>query len=189
MTGIVLCGGQSIRMGTDKGLLKHEGLTWTELAQSKLSSLKIPVIISVNEQQQAEYTRIFSSETIITDRTDLNIKGPLLGLLSCHLQFPKEDLFVLACDLIDMTTALLHRLYNQYLENKGEAYVFTTEGKLQPLCGIYAASGLKKIHALYVRQELIKFSMMHVLEQLQINTVQVESDEISFFANYNTPFK
>lgn len=32
MTGIILCGGKSSRMGSDKGLLSTSGITWAETA-------------------------------------------------------------------------------------------------------------------------------------------------------------
>jgi molybdenum cofactor guanylyltransferase len=51
MLGIVLCGGQSSRMGTDKGLMVNEARTWAQTAVDKLTTLLIPVKISVNEKQ------------------------------------------------------------------------------------------------------------------------------------------
>ena len=47
MLGIILCGGQSLRMGSDKGLLKLQSITWTQNAINKMTALNIPVTISV----------------------------------------------------------------------------------------------------------------------------------------------
>ena len=44
MIGVVLCGGNSTRMGSDKGLLKEEEETWAELAGRKLKALQLPVL-------------------------------------------------------------------------------------------------------------------------------------------------
>ena len=187
MTGVVLCGGASTRMGSDKGLLKQKQQTWAELAETKLSSLKIPVVISVNEKQQALYSAIFSPDKLIVDSSNINVKGPLLGLLTVHLHFPEENLFVLACDMTNMTIGYLGQLYSKYKPGKQEAYLYSTEGKLQPLCSIYTADGLKKVHSLYLKNELRKFSMMYVLDQLQTDVTDVSGENIPIFNNYNTP--
>ncbi len=47
MIGLILCGGQSSRMGSDKGLLKLEAKTWAQTAIDKMEILHIPVKISV----------------------------------------------------------------------------------------------------------------------------------------------
>ena len=41
MLGIVLCGGQSLRMGMDKGLMTYGGQFWAALAMQKLHELGI----------------------------------------------------------------------------------------------------------------------------------------------------
>jgi molybdopterin-guanine dinucleotide biosynthesis protein A len=55
MRGVVLCGGQSSRMGTDKGLLLHQSITWVQQAISTLTQLNTPVLLSINEQQLIAY--------------------------------------------------------------------------------------------------------------------------------------
>ena len=187
MIGLVLCGGESKRMGSDKGLLKKEDHTWAEAAETKLSALPLPTYLSVNKEQEESYSEIFSEEKLVVDNTTLGVKGPLLGLLSCHLNFRGEDVFVLACDMLDMTGQYLQELMQRYNSNKFEAYVYATEGRLQPLCGIYTSAALKKIFSLYERNELRKFSMMYMLDQLNTEIIEVESNAVSAFKNYNSP--
>jgi len=114
MLGIILCGGQSSRMGSDKGLLKLEANTWAQTAIDKMADLDIPVKISVNNKQYPGYAAVFGETNLITDDTTLQLRGPLLGVLSCHLKYPSEDLFVLACDMPLMEQSLLNKLYIQY---------------------------------------------------------------------------
>ena len=54
MLAIILCGGRSSRMGTDKGLLKLEETTWVQSAAEKMKQLNLPVYISVNQDQVSE---------------------------------------------------------------------------------------------------------------------------------------
>jgi molybdopterin-guanine dinucleotide biosynthesis protein A len=186
MKGVVLCGGQSTRMGADKGLLKLGNITWAELAASKLSSLQIPVSLSVHKEQAAVYSKIFSPGQLIIDNEALSIKGPLLGVLSAHQNFPDEDLFILACDMIEMSGSVLQDLVNNYQQVPFEAFVYTTSERIQSLCGIYSSMGLKKIHHLLQHSKLKKFSMLSVLELLNANYISVPEPLLHCFTNYNS---
>jgi len=186
MTGIILCGGQSLRMGSDKGLLKLQARTWAQTAIDKLAALNIPVKISVNEQQYPGYSAIFPAGDLIIDNKTLDVKGPLLGLLSCHLSFPTEDLFILACDLPLMETSLLINLNNKFKEFPGvDAYVFTNDGEREPLCGIYRPGGLASFLNLLQTGKLAKFSMKFALDHLNIYTLPATEDQKKFFRNFN----
>ena len=112
MLGIILCGGQSSRMGSDKGLLVLEAKTWAQTALDKLATLDIAMKLSVNEKQFAEYAKVFEKENLITDDSAADVRGPLLGVLSAHLQNGEDDLFLLACDMPLMEPPLLKELYS-----------------------------------------------------------------------------
>src|SRR5881227_3770729 len=99
MKGVVLCGGQSNRMGFDKALIEFEATTWVELATKKLTELALSVILSVNDQQYNLYFTRFQQVSVVKDNCSLDIYGPLRGILSIHLQYPADDLLVLACDM------------------------------------------------------------------------------------------
>ena len=55
MIGVVLCGGQSTRMGSDKGLMKYKSFSFAELAISKLAEFIEQVVLSVNAAQYISF--------------------------------------------------------------------------------------------------------------------------------------
>jgi len=186
MIGVILCGGQSTRMGTDKGLLKLHANTWAQTAVDKLTDLQIPVVISVNKNQQEDYASIFSAEQLITDNDQLQLKGPLAGLLSVHVQHPAEDFLLLACDMPLMETELLKELINNYQQHTmSDAFVYTNDGEPEPLCGIYKASALANILHLYHTDQLPKHSMKYMLEQINTFFIPVTDDKKKCFRNFN----
>ena len=186
MLGIILCGGQSSRMGSDKGLLVHEAKTWAQTAFDKLSAIKIPIQFSVNTTQQNEYAKVFAENLLIVDNASLDIKGPLLGVLSAHLQNPDKDLFLLACDLPLMDTQLLKELFALYKQSKKyEVFIFTNDQQPEPLCGIYTAKALKKIITLKKNDQLAKHSMKFILNHLVVCEIALHNNQKAAFRNFN----
>ena len=74
LLGVVLCGGESKRMGSDKGLLQDNGKIWAEKISEKLKHQNIPVVISINRDQQAVYGKILNQEELVIDQ--LPMHGP-----------------------------------------------------------------------------------------------------------------
>ena len=187
MLGIVLCGGQSLRMGTDKGLLNHQDKLWAQVAADKLVSLDLPVKFSVNPLQQSTYTGYFGDQQLIVDDPLLDVRGPLLGVLSAHLSNPAEDLFLLACDILLMETRLLEKLiHSAKADGTFDAYIFTKDGQQEPLCGIYKAEGLKNIINLLKSNGLVRHSMKYTLSNLRVYEISVDDHEYRYFGNFNS---
>lgn len=161
--------------------------TWTQVAVEKLASLGVPVKLSLNNNQYPAYQSEFSSVELIVDDTSLHLKGPLLGVISCHLKYPTEDLFILACDMPLMEISLLNELYSQYQkERTAGAFVFTNNGDWEPLCGIYTAPALAYILSLLQSGQLLKFSMKNALDHLQVKSIALKSDQKKAVRNYNS---
>ncbi|MCX2492131.1 molybdenum cofactor guanylyltransferase [Pedobacter sp. PF22-3] len=187
MLGIVLCGGQSLRMGTDKGLLNHQNKLWAQVVADKLISLNLPVKFSVNPLQQSTYAGYFGNERLIVDDPSLDVRGPLLGVLSAHLSNPEEDLFLLACDILLMEPRLLEKLiHSAKADDAFDVYIFTKDGQQEPLCGIYKSEGLKKIIFMLQHNALVKHSMKYVLGNLRVSEIAVEDHDYRYFGNFNS---
>lgn len=185
MLGVVLCGGQSMRMGSDKGLLKLHASTWAQTAVDKITAISLPYVLSVNAQQQEAYENFFDKKLLVQDAPSLDLKGPLCGVLSVHLQYPQQDLLVLACDMPLMETALLTELIAFYEAHQPAACLFNNEGAPEPLCAVYAAAALKQVYQLYLSAKLLRHSMKFMLEQIEVAVLPLPAGKKNCFRNFN----
>jgi molybdenum cofactor guanylyltransferase len=185
LLGVVLSGGKSSRMGTDKGLLKTKDKTWVELSYQKLQDLHIPVCVSVNPSQVSVYSELLGENSLVKDH--MGVGGPLEGLLSVHKTFSGHDLLLLACDMPDLDKSVLNRLVEVYLDKAGEHdfFVYEDNGFQEPFPGIYTAEGLQKLFGLIISGNLEKNSLKYVLDNGNTLTISITDDNKPFFQNYN----
>jgi molybdopterin-guanine dinucleotide biosynthesis protein A len=104
ITGIILAGGKSLRMGRDKGLLQLGGKAVIEIISSTLQELFPQILISTDAQE--EYA--FLGLPTISDR--YKYIGPLAGIHSA-LSYSTTTLnLVISCDLPLMNAAMIEYL-------------------------------------------------------------------------------
>ncbi|MGC4232719.1 MAG: molybdenum cofactor guanylyltransferase [Niabella sp.] len=185
MIGLILCGGLSSRMGSDKGLLKTETTNWALEATNKLIGLNIPIKVSINSLQQEAYKDALPDTEFITDNVALPVRGPLLGLLSAHIAYPTEDILALACDMPLMTSFLLKELYRTYKQQQADSFLYSNNGEPEPLCAIYTTSALQKIIAMLQQGKLVKFSMKFTLDHLNCFMLPIPEENKKYFHNFN----
>jgi len=94
LKGLVLAGGKSQRMGTDKGLISYHGKPQREYMAEQLAPLCSAVALSCRPGQQAEMT---SSFPLLPD-TFMGL-GPFGAILSAFREDPNAAWLVVACDL------------------------------------------------------------------------------------------
>lgn len=186
MLGVILCGGQSSRMGSDKGLLMLNDKTWTQKAIDILSNFQVPIGISVNKSQHQCYSSIFPTDTLIPDDPSPQLHGPLCGLLSVHLKYPEEDLLVLACDMPLIDTELIKELFMKYNTETADAFIFINDGEPEPMPGIYRSKGLAYVHQLHSTNQLPRHSMKYMLEHISTYRSPFPADKKDRFRNFNT---
>jgi len=173
-------------MGTDKGMIKLHANTWAQTAVDKMANLNLEVVLSVNAIQHNDYLTVFTESQLVKDNDELKLKGPLAGVLSVHLQYPEQDLFVLACDMPLMETAVLSVLLSMELKEPGAAaFVYTNEGEPEPLCAIYKASGLAHINDLLQTGQLTRHSMKFMLEHIATYFTALNDSQKKYFRNFN----
>lgn len=133
--GLVLAGGQSRRMGTDKALLQVDGETQLSRAVALLERHLPRVFVSTRAEQRDDPERQRYRQ--IVDRyQDL---GPVAGILSAMQEYPDVGWLVVACDLPNVDdTAISELLSARDPAKPFTAYTSDHDGLPEPLCAVYA---------------------------------------------------
>ena len=129
VTGIILSGGKSKRMGKNKALLKIGDKTIIELIHDKMSEIFKEVIVISNEPELYDFLGTKIYEDIHPGR------GPISGIHSGLVNSTTDKNFVISCDMPLVKSELINFL----LEVKSEKEVILPENNdyMQTLCGIY----------------------------------------------------
>ena len=145
MTGIVLAGGESRRMGTDKAFLRVNGLSMIEHVLRTMREVCDHVVVVTNTP---DAYRGFDAE--ITGDA-FNSRGALVGIYSGLLRSRSEHSLVVACDMPFLNAGLLSYL----AEIAGEHdVVLPRVGELiEPLHAVYRRSLVPVIEDLLRRDQ------------------------------------
>jgi molybdopterin-guanine dinucleotide biosynthesis protein A len=93
--GLVMCGGQSNRMGTDKSMLQYYNKAQRYHVYDMLLPCCEKVFISCNEEQLKNMEAGYN--VMPDDETFSNI-GPMGALLTAFTQFPIKNMLLIGCD-------------------------------------------------------------------------------------------
>lgn len=145
LAAVILAGGRSRRMGTNKALLILQGQTLIERIANEARHLTDEIWISANES--APY--VFLGLPIIPDY--YLGQGPLAGLHSGLLHSRKELLLLLACDMPGVRSPLLRTLV-QAVEGY-DAVVPREEGTgAHAICAVFRRTCLPALEATLLRR-------------------------------------
>jgi len=180
ITGIILSGGKSSRMGYEKGLISFNGKKLIEIAVGLFESLNLNILISANNQKYD-----FLDYPVINDLKSNS--GPMGGIYSCMKKAESEWYFIQACDTPFLNVELYQYLFTKRKEfqiivpDKGKAYY-------EPLCAIYHASVIP-IFEKYIKKG--NYRIPDVFENVQFLPVPV-NDSLPFYSpclfnNINSP--
>lgn len=163
VTGIILAGGKSSRIGQDKGLLQLGGKTLAEIAIGHLSAVCSEVIISANSP---DYQK-FGLHIVADIFTDI---GPISGLFSAISASKTEVNLILSVDLPFVNAQLLEFLISNI---PGYQAVVPSSGvdRLEPLCACYDVSVLPFIEKSI---EDRSFKLQHFLGNIRMKPVLMD---------------
>jgi molybdopterin-guanine dinucleotide biosynthesis protein A len=133
----VLAGGQGRRLGGDKPatLLAGRPLIDYPLAAARAAGLEAVVVAKPSSELPALRVPV-----VLEPEWP---QHPLCGLVAALAQFPDRRLLAVACDMAFVPALLLASLGKQ----EEGTVVLDVDGWLQPFPGLYAQSGLARLHA------------------------------------------
>lgn len=130
LSGIILCGGLSKRMGRAKSFLPYAGKTLIEHCLDFMSDIFAEVILVSNSPGDYEHLSAHVVRDIIPNR------GPLVGILSGLLVARNEHSFVLPCDMPLVDKHLVKAMCASCADH--DLVVYSHSGRVEPLPGVYS---------------------------------------------------
>ena len=183
--GLVLCGGESRRMGTPKAWLCFQGERMLQRVVRILQEVVDPLAVAAAPEQDVPPLPL----DVMVARDACSGRGPLQGLATGLAALPErvEAAFVCSCD-----APFLQPAFVQHLVGLLEAYdaVVPQEGDFyHPLTAVYRTSILPEIEAL-LREN--RRRMIALFDRCRVRTVGVETlraadPDLLSLQNMNTP--
>lgn len=177
VTGIILAGGKSLRMGTEKGLVKLHGKTLVEHVIGVVKELTEEIIIISNKDEYRCYGYPVFSD-IIKDC------GPLGGIYTGLIQSGTQNNLIVSCDIPFINSKAIKFL----VENSDgfEVTVPVHAGKIEPLCAVYNKTCSTKLKQLLLKKEfkIMESYRFFKVNRLDVSTHQFFSDKT--FENINS---
>lgn len=171
---VIVAGGKSSRMQTDKALLPFGGFSsLAEFQYVRLNKLFSKVYISVKKDK-------FDFEVDIIEDVN-NVSSPLVALVSIFETLACDEVFVLSVDAPFVDKSVIEKLYAAK-RTIDDVVVVSSKNGLEPLCAIYDRSFLAEAKMALQKNQ---HRLQSLFENLKVKKVLVEEEK--FFMNLNYP--
>lgn len=176
ITAYVLCGGKSVRMQAEKGLVLYKGkpfIRWIIEAIMPITSN----IILVTSNGDYSLVGLPMIEDTYAD------KGPVGGIYTALNHSKTTRNLILSCDIPKITTELLRTVTDESWETEAPV-TFLSDGKNDyPLIGVYSKSALK-IFADAISADKLK--LCPLVNMISHQKISINSDQKSLVQNINS---
>ncbi len=178
---VILAGGQSSRMGTNKALLPLHGKTVIEHISEELQAISDHLVIVANHPSDYQFLGV----PIFRDR--YKNRGPLAGIETVMYHTDADFYVIAACDM----PFINRKIYTWLLEQLHDfmAVIPMLDQQIHPLTGIYHRRTLPYIQHQLEKNEL---QVKRLLKRIKVNYVTdfpdipIEQVQRHFF-NMNHP--
>ncbi len=180
ITGIILAGGASRRMGKDKGLCEFKGKPLVTYAIDALIPICDNILISSNNTE--DYLK-FGFDIINDEYKNI---GPIGGIFSSLNKSNTKHNIIISCDTPFINTQLLEYIlknvenYDIVVPEHGNSYI-------EPLAGYYTTSIISVLKNSIKAKD---YKLMNLFNKVKFKTVRVNSItnySQNLFKNLNTP--
>lgn len=181
VTGVILAGGSSRRMGTNKALLELEGVALIEHIYRKLATLFQEVIIVTNTPADYDFIPCRKVSDVFT------AAGSIAGLHAGLVHSSFDTIFVTACDMPNLDSDLIRHLHS--LHGEHAATIPFSQGGQEPLHAFYSRS-CSNVFSAAIKQGDRK--ILEIIKQLDVKLIpwdRIKSlpGAAHSFLNVNTP--
>ena len=182
VTGVILAGGRSRRMGGEpKALLPFGGKTIIERVAKRLTSVLRDSVIVTNTPEMYAFLGLPMIPDVFPDH------GSLGGIYSGLRAAPGEAAFAVACDMPFLHAGLIRAIVER--AGDGDVVIPNVGGELQTLHALYGKRCLAPMEALLRAQRFKITAFFPEVKVVEVSEAEVAcfQDPGLCFMNLNTP--
>ncbi len=175
--GVLLAGGLSSRMGTNKALLSFGGRTLLARTWALLTSCLSHCVVSARSD--------YAGYPVLLDASGrIGPVGAIATALSHAERAGLTAVLALACDMPFLDAAIVRHLLSAW-DGKSLAVFFRrADGRCEPLCALYACAGLPYFEAAIAGRT---YALRAVLPEESVQYLSCPAAWEESFCNVNTP--
>jgi FdhD protein len=181
VSGVILAGGQSSRMGSNKALLPYRGGRFIEAIHRKLAEIFPEVLLVTNSPEQYDFLPCRKVPDLYGG------VGVLAGIHSGLVHSTRPAIFAVACDMPYLVEDLIRHMAAR--ADGGGVLIPESPSGLEPLHAIYGKGCLAAIEATLLSGQRRIVSFFDRTNVSRMNQEQVARFDPAFvsFVNINTP--
>ncbi len=176
MTAVILAGGKSNRMGSNKAFLKLNGKAFIEKQIDLLREMFDEIFISANTPSEYEYLNLPVFKDLYPE------KGPLCGIYTSLINSSSFNTFMLACDMPFVESGLIKHLKG--FTREYDVVVPKSERGLEPLHAFYSKNCIEPI-----KRELDSNNLRIISFFPHVNVKIVELDSLTASDSFKNSIK
>ena len=181
VTGVILAGGESSRMGRNKALLPYRGGRFIEAIYRQLSGLFDEVLVVTNTPKQYAFLGCRMVSDIYLGM------GALAGLHAGLVNSRTPHIFSVACDMPYLNDSLIRALVARRLQ--GDVIIPESDDGLEPLHAVYCRSCIPAMDTALQTGNRRLVSFFPEIQAIIFpgSTVRFVDPDLNSFRNINTP--
>ncbi|GAB7026876.1 molybdenum cofactor guanylyltransferase [Geotalea toluenoxydans] len=181
VTGVILAGGASSRMGSNKALLPYRGGRFIEAIHRQLTAIFPEVIVVTNTPEQYRFLPCRTVGDIFPGM------GALAGIHAGLFHSTTPAIFAVACDMPYLDDELIRYLAGRY--NPAGVVIPESDGGLEPLHAVYGRGCLDAMEKSLAagKKRVVSFFDAVPVEVVPADLVACFDGGFNSFRNINTP--
>jgi molybdopterin-guanine dinucleotide biosynthesis protein A len=178
MTGILLAGGKSKRMGNSKAFIRFKGKLLYEYPLEVLKKHCTEILISSSDKRFRS-----TGYPVVTDI--IQSAGPLGGIYTCLRKIKTEKALILSCDTPFVSSSFAELIINNSRDTAVTVGI-NQNGQIEPLAGVYDKNVLSFLEEMIDEND---YKVNHLFDRLRVKYIDpslegMDPEKLFFNVNY-----
>lgn len=199
MSAIILAGGRSRRMGSDKAFLLYKGHPFVSIVAQEMSKISNEIIVPIGKKDRREFESILRDDHTLIINDEYDLGTPLSGMLTALNYVTNQYAAVVACDLPLVKSEVVSLLYRRASNHSGavpkwpenrKLRVRDDESRIEPLCAVYNVSQARQASWEALKRGTVgcRHMLSLLVDVCYVNVTELEAldDELDSLTNINT---